>query len=49
MVSEKAPLPSDSSPNASAMASEEKSSKSFTGEEAWLLFAKVKIVKDSRN
>ena len=33
----------------SAMVSGEKSWKSFTGKEVWLLFAKVKIVKDSRN
>ena len=49
MVTEKVPLPPDSSPDASAITSGEKSGKTFTGEEAWLLFAKVKIKKDSRN
>ena len=47
MVTKKVPLPPDSSPDASAMTSGEQSGISFTGEEAWLLFAKVKIKKRS--
>ena len=43
MVTEKVPLAPDSSPDASVIASAEKPGISFTGEEAWLLFAKVKI------
>ena len=43
MVSEKVPSPTESSPDASDVTAEAKSGKSFTGEEAWLLFAKVKI------
>ena len=47
MVTEKVPLAPDSSPDASVIASAEKPGISFTGEEAWLLFAKVKIEKRS--
>ena len=43
MVSEKVPSPTDSSPDASVVTAEAKSGKSYTGEEAWLLFAKVEI------
>ena len=43
MVSEKVPSPTESSPDASVVTAEAKSGKSFTGEEAWLLFAKVEI------
>ena len=48
MVTEKVPWAPDSSPDASVIASAEKPGISFTGEEAWLLFAKVKNWKKIR-
>ena len=45
MVTENVPSPTDSSPDASVVTDGAKSGKGFTGEEAWLLFAKVQIEK----
>ena len=43
MVTENVPSPTDSSPDASVVTAGVKPGKSFSGEEAWLLFAKVEI------
>ena len=48
MVTENVPSPTDSSPDASVVTDGAKSGKGFTGEEAWLLFAKVQIEKKNR-